>query len=279
MVYFQEFDLCERKYINPYQTKTRSAHMLTSRGAIAATLLFCLQSVAAYDCNVTFFGEMETETNDMCNYVNYHTSMLVVCGVISALCFITTVLHIVCNSDLEIVENYMYYTIIFLILMVGFEGVCLAFLSACLFTLLCRCLSKPALICVQCTHGAAAALHSVSKQACASLRSMLHPLPWPSMNLVFHTQVHVEPPPPPSLEVMVEAPPPGDEVVEISIVAFDECTAADDTLSYECPICFESGGDSNAWFTTKCRHSFHLACINKCVQDSCPLCRRPMFFP
>lgn len=45
-----------------------------------------------------------------------------------------------------------------------------------------------------------------------------------------------------------------------------------------CPICLDSDGSPDLWFTTKCNHSFHMACINKWVKNSCPLCRKPLSF-
>jgi hypothetical protein len=40
-----------------------------------------------------------------------------------------------------------------------------------------------------------------------------------------------------------------------------------------CSICLENGGDSNPWFSTSCGHGFHLACIEKWKNSTCPLCR------
>jgi hypothetical protein len=69
----------------------------------------------------------------------------------------------------------------------------------------------------------------------------------------------------PGTPVLEEA---SDEVVVISILPEDP------TPPRECSICLQSDSDPYKWFTTPCKHSFHLACISTWTNNTCPLCRK-----
>lgn len=41
----------------------------------------------------------------------------------------------------------------------------------------------------------------------------------------------------------------------------------------DCTICLESTGDGEKWFAMQCGHTFHVDCLAKWRQGTCPLCR------
>ena len=249
---------------------------LTKRAIVFIATL--AQSVSAgsnyyYYCNATFYGQVQVESKDMCNYISYHIFMLVFCAILSVSFLVLTAMHIACNSDQKTTEKCMALTIFFFLFTMGFEGLFLAALLSFIYIFL------PVPAGVQQMQQAADAPQSLSQRSSGVLRSVIHSMLWWSSRTT--AQVHVEPishhdlP----LEEVVMESSTTDEVVRISIII-----QVDDTIKQqqheekECPICLESSGDSESWFTTKCNHSFHLACINKCVADTCPLCRGPLFY-
>ena len=265
-------------YINNHHTTPPNANMqLTKRVIVGIVIIATLtQSVSARSnyCNATFYGQVQVESKDMCNYINYHIFMLMFCGILSVSFMVLTAMHIACNSDPETIEKCMALAISFFLLTMGFEGpyiaLTLLFLSLCL--------SGPVSACARCMKQAADALQSLSQRSSGLLRSVIRPMLWWSSRTA---QVHVEPishRDPPLEEVVVESSTTTttEEVVGISIIQVDDTVKQHEEK--ECPICLESSGDSESWFTTKCNHSFHLACINKCVADTCPLCRGPLFY-
>ena len=72
---------------------------------------------------------------------------------------------------------------------------------------------------------------------------------WIDFHMSFSFRIHVEPSPMQSVEIAM------DNVYN----------------DMECPICMET--NESIWFTTKCGHSYHLACITAWPQDTCPICR------
>jgi len=51
----------------------------------------------------------------------------------------------------------------------------------------------------------------------------------------------------------------------------------------DCSICLEPFGESGSaarqWFTTQCGHTFHVGCLAKWRQRTCPLCRAAVVMP
>ena len=94
----------------------------------ALCILLACQCVAAYECNVSASPfHFETETETMCNYINYHVLAMFVFGYMcissipATVCF--TVLH-KCYGTHE--ENKIFYTkctLVSLILALGAESV------------------------------------------------------------------------------------------------------------------------------------------------------------
>ena len=232
------------------------------------------QSVSAEsnNCKVAFYGqEVQVESKDMCNYINYHIFMLMLCGILSVIFMMLTAMHIACNSDPETIEKFMLVTFSFLLLTMGFEGpyIALAFLFLSL------CLSGPVSACAQCIQRSIGVLRS----------SVIRPiLLWSTTTTRFTSRsAQVAPSGPPLEEVVVVVVVESTTTTttttttneEVVIIQVDDTTIIKQQQHEECPICLESSEDSSSessWFTTKCNHTFHLACINKC--DICPLCRR-----
>ena len=49
-----------------------------------------------------------------------------------------------------------------------------------------------------------------------------------------------------------------------------------DMTSLECPICLDSLKNT-FMITTPCNHSFCMQCFIKIDNDTCPMCRKPLF--
>jgi hypothetical protein len=207
-------------------------------------LLMC-QCVLAYECNVSAGSfHFETETETMCNYINYHILVMFFFGYMcissipATVCF--TVWH-KCYGIHE--ENRRFYTkctLVTFILAFGVETV-----LALIFILI---------------------LAEQIRKCCSTPRSRVY--------------AQTEPLPTPQVPELTE-------VIVVSIISEEvaeptpqqpECTQLQVDAREECSICLDSSGDPDAWFTTTCKHSFHLACINDWVKDTCPLCRKCMFF-
>ncbi len=76
--------------------------------------------------------------------------------------------------------------------------------------------------------------------------------------------------------VYATEPIPVLEVPELTEVVVISILPEDPNTPRECSICLDSGGDPDKWFTTTCKHSFHLECINKWTKATCPYCRQRM---
>ena len=82
-------------------------------------------------CNISIVGteQIEVESGSMCNYVNYHVVMFVVCGVFSLIMMLMVcVCPVCCGPEVEINGCAMWASIFF-VLMAGFEGsilICIA---------------------------------------------------------------------------------------------------------------------------------------------------------
>ena len=187
-------------------------------------LLVCLTCHTAFasECNITFIGlHIQTSTNSMCDYVNYHAAMLVICGIFTAVFLAMALLMVLLSVREEDVSLCLTLALSCFVLMLGFEApivlvyllLLIVVLRAYVLKLIARCRSN-------------------------------------------------------AVGIMVEV------VVEVVEVTTDvHIFIPDETV--ECSICLESGG--GPWFTTPCKHPFHLTCINAWPKDTCPLCRGVMF--
>ncbi len=80
--------------------------------------------------------------------------------------------------------------------------------------------------------------------------------------------------PPPPLLV-----PPASVPVS-ALVRWVPATPNDESSSHECPICLEPLSPGQAtWQLSQCRHLFHEACLQQCIQRTCPICRNPYVLP
>ncbi len=189
-------------------------------------LLLSLTFTAAYDCNITLVsGVANVESSSMCDYVNYHVSMLLFFGGSAIMFVLVAVLHIACygpnmtiNQEYT-VQWYVWWALGCLILMPGFEFAFAVFY-----------------LCVACLVFASIA------HACISRVPLQH-----RSNAVDTTPAVV------------------------TVVVVD-----DDAGSDNCSICLESRA-GKPWFIAPCKHSFHLECIQKWAQGTCPLCRKKVW--
>jgi hypothetical protein len=175
-----------------------------------------------YACNLPLISRnIETETEGMCGYVNYHIVMLCVCWVLSAcLACGTLILKAYYGRNPtpqqeDLMETGGRWALTTLALAFGFEGALILFYVIC-FVAVCGMLAYLCLL-------------------------ELHHTAMHTARLLFRRS---------------------------NVVASHSAQAsALDT----CPICLET--DNGPWLTTQCGHVFHIACIRKWRQDTCPMCR------
>jgi hypothetical protein len=75
-------------------------------------------------CNISIVGteQIEVESGSMCNYVNYHVVMFVVCGVCSLIMMLMVcVCPVCCGPEVE-TGGCVIWASVFFFLMAGFEG-------------------------------------------------------------------------------------------------------------------------------------------------------------
>jgi hypothetical protein len=192
-------------------------------------------------CNVTFIGEVDIATDDLCNYANYHAIMFVVFGIMLVISLVMTALLYVCNgcTVTDSVERCAKITVLYLFLAFGLESV-LVFAYVVMAVLF---------VCVP--------VRDVLAGCFPRRVAGVVPIPIP----------------PPVVEVaaiIIEtAPPP--EFIDIVV----EFPAYEEESSTECTICLDLIG-SSPLLETNCGHKFHLACIVKWSNNTCPNCRAPL---
>ena len=156
----------------------------------------------------------------MCDYVNYHAGMLVICGIFTAVFLAMALLMVLLSMREEDVTFCLILALSCFVLMLGFEAPILLVYLLLLIVVLRAYVLK---IIARCRSNAVGIV----------------------------------------VEVVVEA------VVDVAVTTDVHIFIPDETV--ECSICLESGG--GPWFTTQCKHPFHLTCINAWPKDTCPLCR------
>jgi len=69
-------------------------------------------------------------------------------------------------------------------------------------------------------------------------------------------------------------------IIEQNDNTVEEETDSPSESSLICPICLDlaKDDDGDKWLTTKCNHSFHIDCIKGWDKNSCPICRKPLYF-
>ena len=92
-------------------------------------LILSIHPSSSYDCNMTVFGgRAYVDSVDLCNYINYHIAMAVVCGAVSlsfSLMSVLVCVHACCNLDNTQKETVMHcatWALVFAMLSLGFEG-------------------------------------------------------------------------------------------------------------------------------------------------------------
>ena len=75
-------------------------------------------------CNISIFGggTIEVDSKSMCNYVNYHAVMFVLCGIFSMMMMFLTCLCPVCCGPAVETDGCVMWAVVFFLLMAGFEG-------------------------------------------------------------------------------------------------------------------------------------------------------------
>ena len=89
-----------------------------------------------YACNVTFLvNSVDTESGAMCNFLNYHIIMLVLCGsmavvfMLTALC--SVLLYGITPAGVDAIEQCVRWALIMLIMSLGFDGAFILFYFLC----------------------------------------------------------------------------------------------------------------------------------------------------
>jgi hypothetical protein len=202
-------------------------------------------------CNVTFFGQIDAATDDMCNFANYHAIMFVAFGIMLAVSLFMTAMLYVCNgcTVTDSVERCAKITVLYLFLVFGLEPV-LVFAYVVVMVLF----------------------------VCVPMRDCFPRMdvPAPAVGVI---QVIVETEPVANTPIIIEtAPPPA--VIDTGSIVLDivaELPAEEEDASTECTICLIPVGSSDR-LKTNCCHEFHLTCIAKWLQtnNTCPNCRAPL---
>ncbi len=210
-------------------------------------------------CNVTLFGQIEVENHDMCGYVNYHVVMLILFGFVSFYCMTRACLeYVIFTSSQENASRSLLWGVICLVLSTGFEGVYI--LSFLFFA--CICLQTPAQACLD-------ALCKLARHILKSAMTAVRWIGFIAAHVMSRRHAQVEPGP------IAPTPATLDEIVVLDGVVVMENIKN----GWECPICIDSGGENEKWFTPACGHAFHFECIkNWMSRGTCPLCRGPLFF-
>ena len=71
-------------------------------------------------CNVTFFGQINATTDDLCNYANYHAIAFVLSGVLAVVMLVIATTLFMCKKDGA--GKYCYTACICIVTAFGFEA-------------------------------------------------------------------------------------------------------------------------------------------------------------
>ena len=194
-----------------------------------------------YICNnVIIPGSFMVESNSTCDFIRYHTVMLILFGCISVALMFSTICMILHHGSNPTAVQQQYvrscanWSITTLLLTTGFEGPILLFYV--IFTSM---------------------MVYVATVIC--------------YRMIRHGTVHVLNTP---LQSMILENNQNNNNNNNNINAVNPLPLQETitTANNSCCICLDTTEDG-AWFTTPCGHVFHRECIMKCPQNTCPLCR------
>ena len=226
----------------------------------------CLQHIPNMSpCNVTFFGQIDAATDDMCNFANYHAGMFVVFGVMTAVSLVGTALLFVCNgcTVTDSVEWCAKTVVVYLFLTFGLES-SLVFLYVVMVVLfvcvpvrdvLARCFPRGVV--------------GVETEPVTNTPIIIETAPAVVDNESIVLDIVAEPVTNPP--IIIETAP---AVADTESIVLDIVAELPES-STECTICLDLIG-SSVMLKTKCNHEFHLACIAKWPMNTCPNCRAPL---
>jgi hypothetical protein len=116
---------------NPNKTKANGVKHLQKKIPIQQSMsrlmvlfvCFTCPTAFASECNITFIGsQIQTSTDSMCDYLNYHAVMLVLCGIFTVVFLVMARLMMLLAVEDEDVTCCLTWALSFLVLMLGFEG-------------------------------------------------------------------------------------------------------------------------------------------------------------